>query len=410
MSVFYYTAKTQDGQTKTGTLDTKDEESLAHTLRERGLILISGRALGEERKKKEISLINKIKGLLKRVPLADKMMFTRHLAVMIGAGFSLHKGLEVLAKQTVNLTFRKIIENLINGIKRGEAFADNLAKYPKVFNNFFVSMVRVGEKGGSLEKVLNILAQYLKKEHEFKGKVKGALIYPAVIVIALFGIGITMMITVVPKIAATFEEINMPLPFTTRIIIAISNFLSNYFLFGVIIFVILVIILIKFLKTKRGKHILSWFFLKLPFLNGITRKMNCAKFARSFSSLMESGVPVVESLTIASQTVSNVFYSKSLINAATEVKKGKNIQESLEKYIEIYPILVIQMIGVGEQTGELSDIVNRLADFYEEEVTNATKNLSSIIEPILMLVIGGVIGFFAISMMQPLYSMLGAIE
>jgi type IV pilus assembly protein PilC len=366
MSVFYYTAKTQDGQTKTGTLDTKDEESLAHTLRERGLILISGRALGEERKKKEISLINKIKGLLKRVPLADKMMFTRHLAVMIGAGFSLHKGLEVLAKQTVNLTFRKIIENLINGIKRGEAFADNLAKYPKVFNNFFVSMVRVGEKGGSLEKVLNILAQYLKKEHEFKGKVKGALIYPAVIVIALFGIGITMMITVVPKIAATFEEINMPLPFTTRIIIAISNFLSNYFLFGVIIFVILVIILIKFLKTKRGKHILSWFFLKLPFLNGITRKMNCAKFARSFSSLMESGVPVVESLTIASQTVSNVFYSKSLINAATEVKKGKNIQESLEKYIEIYPILVIQMIGVGEQTGELSDIVNRLADFYEE--------------------------------------------
>jgi type IV pilus assembly protein PilC len=409
MSVFYYTAKTQDGQTKTGTLDTKDEESLAHTLRERGLILISGRALGEERKKKEISLINKIKGLLKRVPLADKMMFTRHLAVMIGAGFSLHKGLEVLAKQTVNLTFRKIIENLINGIKRGEAFADNLAKYPKVFNNFFVSMVRVGEKGGSLEKVLNILAQYLKKEHEFKGKVKGALIYPAVIVIALFGIGITMMITVVPKIAATFEEINMPLPFTTRIIIAISNFLSNYFLFGVIIFVILVIILIKFLKTKRGKHILSWFFLKLPFLNGITRKMNCAKFARSFSSLMESGVPVVESLTIASQTVSNVFYSKSLINAATEVKKGKNIQESLEKYIEIYPILVIQMIGVGEQTGELSDIVNRLADFYEEEVTNITNNLASVIEPVLMIIIGAAVGFFAVSMIQPMYSMMQAI-
>jgi type IV pilus assembly protein PilC len=270
-------------------------------------------------------------------------------------------------------------------------------------------MVRVGEKGGSLEKVLNILAQYLKKEHEFKGKVKGALIYPAVIVIALFGIGITMMITVVPKIAATFEEINMPLPFTTRIIIAISNFLSNYFLFGVIIFVILVIILIKFLKTKRGKHILSWFFLKLPFLNGITRKMNCAKFARSFSSLMESGVPVVESLTIASQTVSNVFYSKSLINAATEVKKGKNIQESLEKYIEIYPILVIQMIGVGEQTGELSDIVNRLADFYEEEVTNITNNLASVIEPVLMIIIGAAVGFFAVSMIQPMYSMMQAI-
>jgi len=409
MSVFYYTAKTQDGQTKTGTLETKDEESLAYALRERGLILISGQVLGGERKKKEISLINKIKGLLKRVPLVEKMMFARHLAVMIGAGFSLNKGLEVLAKQTVNLTFRKIIENLSNGIKKGQAFADNLAKYPKVFNNFFVSMVRVGEKGGNLEKVLNILAQYLKKEHEFKGKVRGALVYPAVIVIALFGIGILMMVSVVPKISAVFEELNTPLPFTTRIIIAISNFLSNYFLLGVIIFVILVIIIIKFLKTRRGKHMLSWLFLRLPLLKGITRKMNCAKFARSFSSLMESGVPVVESLTITSQTVSNVFYSKSLIDAATDVKKGRNIQESLEKYEEIYPILVIQMIGVGEQTGELSDIVNRLADFYEEEVTNITTNLASVIEPILMIIIGAAVGFFAVSMIQPMYSMMQAL-
>lgn len=409
MPVFYYTSKNQDGQTKTGTLEAKDEGSLAQILRQEGYILISSKVFGEEKRKKAAPFIIKIKGIFRRVPLVEKLMFTRHLAVMIGAGFSLHKGLEVLAKQTTNSAFKKIIENLVNGIKKGETLAENLARYPKVFNNFFVSMIRVGEKGGSLEKVLNILAQYLKKEHEFRSKVRGAMVYPSVIVIALIGIGTLMMVTVVPKITAVFKELNTPLPFTTRIVIAISDFLTNYFLLGVIIFLILVFVSVKLLKTARGKRLLGWIFLKLPILKNITKKMNCARFARSFSSLMESGVPVVESLTIASQTLSNVFYSRSLIDAASDVKKGKNIQESLQEHEEIYPVLVIQMIGVGEQTGELSDIVNRLADFYEEEVTNITNNLASVIEPVLMIIIGAAVGFFAVSMIQPMYSMMQAL-
>ncbi len=409
MPVFYFTAKTQDGQTKTGTLEVKDEESLARAIRQEGLVLISSRALIEEKTQKRIPFIVKLKGIFKRVPLVEKLMFTRHLAVMIGAGFSLHKGLEVLAKQTANPTFKKIIEQLITGIKKGETLADNLAKHPKTFNNFFVSMIKVGEKGGSLEKVLNILAQYLKKEHEFKRKVIGALVYPAVIVVALVGIGTLMMVMVVPKITAVFKELNTTLPFTTRIVMGISDFLSNYFLIGVIAFFVLMVILIRFLKTEKGKYLLSWLFIRLPILKNIIKKMNCARFARSFSSLMESGVPVVESLTISSQTVTNVFYSKSLLDTANDVKKGKNIQESLERNSEIYPVLVVQMIGVGEQTGELSDIVNRLADFYEEEVASITSNLASIIEPVLMIIIGAAVGFFAVSMIQPMYSMMEAI-
>jgi len=406
MAIYYYTAKTQDGQTKSGTLGAKDETSLAHALREGGFILISAQVLGEEKKKSKISLIIRLRKIFSRVSLVEKLMFARHLAVMITAGFSLNKALEVLAKQSNNPNFRKIINSLNNGIKKGETLGDNLAKYPKVFNNFFVSMVRVGEKGGSLEKVLRILYQYLKKEHDFRSKVRGALIYPAVIVVALIGIGILMMTVVVPKITDTFKELNATLPLTTKIVIAVSDFLSNYFIFAVIAFFVLIVLLIRFLRTKQGKRTMSWFALKLPILNNIIRKMNCARFARSFSSLMESGVPVVESLTITAQTLGNVFYSKSLIDIAAEVKKGKTIQQSLENYTDIYPVLVTQMVGVGEETGELSDIINRLADFYEEEVTDITNNLASVIEPVLMIIIGVIVGFFAVSMIQPMYSMM----
>jgi len=406
MSTFYYTAKSQDGKIKNGTLEAKDKQGLAQTLRREGFILTSCRSIEAETKKKKTDFSSKIKRFFGRVSLVEKLMFTRHLAVMIGAGFSLHKALEVLARQSKNSNFKKIIYNITNSIKKGESLGDSLGKYPKVFNNFFVSMVRVGEKGGSLEEVLKILADYLKKEHEFKKKVIGAMVYPSVIVIAMIGIGVLMMIVVVPKITAMFEELKAELPLSTRIIIGISKFLGNYFLIGIIVFLVLGFILFKFFKTKKGKYYLSWFFLKLPGFGQIVKKINCARFARGFSSLMESGVPVTESLQITSQTVGNVLFSKSLMDASNEVKKGKKIQASLEKHENLYPILVSQMIGVGEETGQLSEIINRLADFYEEEVTNITDNLASIIEPVLMLVVGAAVGFFAISMIQPMYSMM----
>jgi len=406
MSTFYYTAKSQDGKIKSGTLEAKDKQGLAQTLRREGFILTSCRSIEAETKKKKTDFSIKIKRFFGRVSLVEKLMFTRHLAVMIGAGFSLHKALEVLARQSKNSNFKKIIYNITNSIKKGESLGDSLGRYPKVFNNFFISMVRVGEKGGSLEETLKILADYLKKEHEFKKKVIGAMVYPSVIIIAMIGIGIIMMVVVVPKITAMFEELNAELPFSTKIIIGISKFLSNYFLIGIIVFLVLGFILFKFFKTKKGKYYLSWFFLRLPGLGQIVKKINCARFARGFSSLMESGVPVTESLQITSKTVGNVLYSKSLMDASNEVKKGKKIQESLEKHENLYPILVSQMVGVGEETGQLSEIINRLADFYEEEVKNITDNLASIIEPVLMLVIGAAVGFFAIAMIQPMYSMM----
>ncbi|MBD3282033.1 MAG: hypothetical protein GF387_00240 [Candidatus Portnoybacteria bacterium] len=405
MPTFYYTAKSENGKTKTGTLEVKNEKALAQSLRRKGFVLTSVRNLSSEDKKTK-GLNIKIKGLLGKVSLVEKVMFTRHLSVMIGAGFSIHKALETLAKQTGNLRFKKILRDLVNRIKKGESLASGMAQYPKVFNDFYVSMVKVGEKGGNLEEVLSILAKYLKREHEFRSKVRGAMVYPGVIVAAMIGIGILMMVVVMPKITSMFEELDVDLPFTTKVMIYISDFLRGYFLIVIPVLLVFFFFLFRLLKTKKGKKALSWFFLKFPFLSKITKKINCARFARSFSSLMESGVPIVESLKITSETVDNVYYSRSLISISEFIKKGKNIHESMEDYDEIYPILVRQMIGVGEETGELSDIMEKLAAFYEEEVENITENLASIIEPVLMIIIGAAVGFFAISMLQPMYSMM----
>lgn len=406
MSNFYYSAKNQAGETKTGTLESKDESSLAQLLRQEGLILISAKNLEAEAVKKGPSLSIKFKSIFGRVSMVEKLMFTRHLSVMIGAGFSLHKALEVLAQQTENKNFKKIINDLVACIKKGETLADSMSKYPKIFNDFYVSMVRIGEKGGNLEEVLKNLAQYLKKEHGFISKVRGAMTYPAVIIVVMIGIGIAMMVFVMPQITSMFIELKVELPVTTRILIFITDVLRSYFILAGIVFLALIFISIKFFRTKKGKYVSSWIFLKLPVLKGIIQKMNCARFARSFSSLIESGVPIVESLTITSQTLGNFFYSNSLIDVSVEVKKGKNIQDSLSRHEKLYPILVVQMIGVGEQTGELGEIMARLADFYEEEVSNITENLASIIEPALMVLIGAAVGFFAISMIQPMYSMM----
>lgn len=414
MPTYYYTAKSQEGKTKAGTLEAKDERALAQALRKEGYILTSVRSLGAKGKKpaRGWSAVGRKIGfnrIFKRISIVDKLMFTRHLAVMIAAGFSLHRSLGFLAKQTENKFFKEILGRLIDDIKKGQTLADSLARYPRVFNTFFISMIRVGEKGGSLEEVLGILARHIKREHDLRSKVKGAMFYPIIILVAMVGIAILMMLVVMPKLTVIFEEMNIELPITTQMLIQISNFLGNYFYIGVIAFLILIVILRKFFRTRKGKQILSLVFLKIPVFGKITKKINCARFARNLSSLMKSGVPIVESLKTTSQTLGNVFYSNSLIEAAVNVKKGQKIRESLEKYKGLYPVLVSQMIEVGEQTGELANIMERLADFYEEEVKNITENLTSIIEPILMIILGGAVAFFAISMLQPMYSMMGTL-
>ncbi len=413
MSNFIYTAKTKEGETKTGHTEAINQHQLAATLRSQDLALISAEIAGrddhEHGNKKLLIFFKNLYKKLGSVSLVEKMIFSRHLAVMIDAGLSINESLKILAEQNKNPKFKKIINQVENNVRQGKSFSDSLAIHPKTFNGIYINMVKVGETGGNLNEVLKLLAQQMKKDHDLISRVRGAMIYPSVIITAMFGIGILMMIMVVPKLTDIFTEMEMELPLSTRIIIGMSNFLENNYIWGIIIFIAFIVIMRLIINIKEVRKILHKTYLHLPIFGSLIRKINSARFSRIISSLIKSGVSIVEALEITAGTLNNIQFKEALINAAQEVQKGKELSESLDHYRDLYTPMVIQMIGVGEKTGNLSEILETLANFYEEEIDNATKNLSSIIEPIIMLVIGGAVGFFAISMIKPMYSMMEGI-
>jgi len=405
MANYNYIAKNRQGEPKSGILEAEDEHQLAAMLREEGYILIKSDLVEKKKFRLQFSV-----PFLIRVSLVNKIMFTRNLRVMVTAGVSLPRALSILSDQIKSKRFQKIIIDVKQEIIKGEAFSNALSKHPGVFPEVFVNMVKVGEESGTLEKVLDVLTNQMEKEYEIRSKLKGAMIYPIVIICAMVGIGILMLILVVPKLSKLFDELKIPLPLTTRVVIALGNFLSNFW-YLIPLIIVLIIFLFRFiLQTKTGKLVFDTILLKTPMVSPLVKKTNAANTVRTLSSLISAGVPIVRSLEIVSGALGNIYYKRAMMEAANQVRKGSKLGEVLKKYENIYPTLVIQMIAVGEETGETSAILHKLADFFEDEVANATKNMSSVVEPILMLIIGAAVGFFAISMIQPMYSMLGAIE
>ena len=403
MPNYLYTAQSLKGEKKTGQMEAKDVHQLSKKLHEEGLVLIEAKSEEEAKEKFKISLPSL------GVPLSEKIFFIRNLQVMISAGLSLPRALESLFVQTKNKRFRETLKNIKEEIIRGKSLSESLAPYPNIFSELFQSMIKVGEETGSLERVLKTLALQMEREHELKSKVKGAMIYPSVIICAMIGVGILMLIMVVPKLADTFEELGIELPLFTKIVIALANFLVQRWYLMIIIIVLLIFIFLQAMKTKRGKEIIDGFTLKVPVISPIVRNTNSAYTIRTLSSLIAAGTPLPRSLEITAETLGNIYYKTAMTESAQRVRKGEKLSEILKLYSNIYPQTIIQMVAVGEETGETSEILAKLADFFESEVTNATKNLTAVIEPVLMLIIGAAIGFFAVSMVQPMYSMLGAI-
>ena len=405
MPKYFYTAKSLKGEEKSGVLEAKDIHQLAQKLHEQGFILI--KAIPEkEHLKKKFKFPLPSSG----PSLTEKMFFTRNLQVMISAGIPLVRAIGTLSLQTKSKKFKQVLLNIKEEIVKGKNFSDTLANEPSIFSELFQNMVKVGEEAGTLEEVLKVLALQMERERDIKSKIKGAMIYPAIIICAMFGIGILMMVTVVPQLAETFKELEIELPLTTRIIIGFANFLTEKWYLVIIILFVSVFLFWQLLKTKSGKKLFDFSTLKFPIISSIIKNTNSAYTVRTLGSLISAGVPLPRALEITSRTLGNVFYKIALSEAAEKVRKGEKMSETLKFYENIYPLTVIQMVSVGEETGKTSAILSKLADFYEEEVSNATKNLASVIEPVLMLIIGAVVGFFAVSMIQPMYSMLGAIK
>jgi type IV pilus assembly protein PilC len=407
MPKYFYTARSQSGEQKTGTIEAKSEHELAQILRQEGYLLVSA-SLEELKSKKR--LVKFSFPFFGRVSLKEKIFFTRNLRVMIAAGISLPRALRILSEQTKSKKFKTALLDIAEKINKGESFSQALSFHSDIFPELFQNMIKVAEEAGTLEDVLRVLAEQIEKEKELRSKIAGALIYPAVIVGAMFGIGILMLVVVVPKLAETFKELGIELPLTTRFVIFLGTFLSQkWYLMPLIIVGFLVLFRI-ILKLRRGQRLLAAFVLKIPIISVLVKKNNAAATARTLSSLIIAGVPIVRSLEIISRALGNVYFREAIAEAAEKVRKGEKIYQALGPYQNLYPSLVLEMIKVGEETGETASILAKLADFYEEEVTNTTKNLSAVIEPLLMLFIGAVVGFFAISMVQPMYSMLQAIQ
>jgi len=399
MSNFLYKARNGLAEVQTGELSAKNRTELAALLKQKKLILISA----EERKeKKEI----KLPFLKPRVGLVDKMLFTRNLAVMLRSGLAFSRALSILSEQTKSKYFAEVLRNVQGDVEKGAALADSLEKYPKVFNQLFVSMVRVGDTGGNLEEVLDLLAVQLKKDHELTSKVRGAMMYPCVILVAMGGIGILMMAFVFPKLLGMFTESGKELPFATKVLVFLSNTLVSYGIYLFIAFVAFLYFFVKSIKTTAGKKVFDTFMLKVPVIGPIITKVNVARFCRTVSSMITSGVSIVQALDTVSGTLGNYAYSASAKDACLKVQKGVNLSEVIAEYGKLYPSMMIHMIEVGEETGSVEGTMKQVAEYYEEEVDQFTSNLSSVIEPILMLIMGGAVGFFAIALIQPMYGIM----
>lgn len=400
MPTFKYEAKDAEGKEYKGDYEGPDRFQLYEKIKKEGGEVIS------VTEKSGVGSFNmkKINIMLSRVKQGEKIVFVRNLSSMLSAGLSLTRALTIIEKQTNNIRLKSVTTSLMDGVKGGSTFHAALNKFPKVFSPLLISMVKAGEEGGSLPEALKIVGEQMEKSHTLTKKIKGALIYPSIIVVALIGIGILMMIFIVPTLQGTFEELDIDLPASTRSIIAISTFLVTNTLMAFVSFIVVVGSFIYGLRTSRGKRIFEFVLLRTPIIGNLVREINSARTARTLAALLSSGVEVVQAFDITHDVLQNSYYKDVLDEAKEKIQKGSTFAEIFEGKERLYPVLVSEFISVGEETGKLPDMLMEVALFYEAEVEQKTKDMSTIIEPFLMIIVGVAVGFFAISMISPIYS------
>lgn len=342
---------------------------------------------------------------LQTVSLRDKIFFVQNLRIMIKGGLSLGQALNTIADQVSNSLFKKVIKDISLQVESGVSFSAGLEKYPKVFSPLFINMVKSGELSGNLEEVFEKLHFQMKRDHDLISKVKGAMIYPLVVLVAMVGIGTAMVIFVVPKLITIFDEFEAELPIMTRLLISLSRFITENGPFVGLGLAIFIVVFIKFYKSERGKKIFHKVFLHTPIVAGIVKKINIARFCRTTSSLLKTDIPIVKSLEITSLVVGNIYYKKVLKDASEKIAKGVQINAVLADHSKLFPPTVLQMMKVGEESGAVDSVLDEVAVFYEEDINQVMENLPAIIEPILILVLGLGVGAMAVAVIMPMYSL-----
>ena len=393
---FFYRSITEAGLQKEGELEAEDKFALAHNLKTENETLL----FASEIKNKTSFPISFFSG----VKTHEKIIFARNLASMIEAGLPISRAISVLERQSKNQNFKKILSDIGDQIKKGKTFSNSLRKYDKIFPEVFVSMVSAGEESGKLADSLNVVASQMETTYLLQKKIKGALIYPSIILLAMLGIGIFMLVYIVPTLTNTFKEVGADLPASTQFIIWLSESFQSNMLLLATSFIGIIFLIIIALRTKEGKRAMDFMFLNIPGISPLVKETNSARTTRTLSSLLSAGVSVVDALDITKNVLQNSYYKEVIEKAKKNVEIGAPLADVFEKAEHLYPVFVGEMVAVGEETGDLGGMLLKVAIFYETEVEQKTKDMSTIIEPVLMLIVGVAVGFFALSMISPIYS------
>ncbi|MBU6490897.1 type II secretion system F family protein [Patescibacteria group bacterium] len=342
------------------------------------------------------------------VKRSEIIRMAKNLSAMLAAGLSLSRALSVIERQSGNKHLKTIVMGLSGSIKKGSSFHEALSEYPHVFPSLFVAMVRAGEESGSLEEALTVVALQMERSEELVRKIRGAMIYPTIVITAIVIVGILMLMFVVPTLTKTFAELGVPVPLATQVIVSLSNFMVGNAVFVLVGLVVLVVGGIAFVRSRRGSGVVLSIALRLPVVGELVRETYTARAARTLSSLLSSGVPVLDALSITKDVVHADVFANVVAEAEQRVKKGELLSAPFSEHTKLYPVLMSEMLSVGEETGKVALMLKQIAEFYETDVGEKTKDLSTIIEPVLMLLIGVVVGIFAVAMIQPIYSLSSA--
>jgi type II secretory pathway component PulF len=405
MPLFHYKVLNKEQKTVEGQMESKDRFALYHTLKQDGSIVI----YVEEIKGKESFSLNKSLPFLGGVKAYDKIIFAKNLSKMIDAGLPMTRALTIMEKEASG-EFKKTLASLNKSLSEGATLSNGMKNYPKVFPPLFVSMVKAGEESGNISGALQNIALQMEKNYLLNKRIRGALMYPTVVFSLMIVIGILMMVYMVPTLTATFKGLNVALPISTRIIIGTSDFLVAYFLYVILGAIIFIGLIIFTFRSEKGKRFLDWFVLHVPIIKTIVKHINSARTARTLSSLISSGVDIVVSIDVTKEVIQNSYYKEVLKEAGAVIQKGDPISMVFSKHEKLYPIFVSEMVSVGEETGKIGEMLMSVALFYEDDIDQKTKNISTVIEPFLMIFIGLAVGLFAFAVISPIYSLGDSIQ
>ena len=400
MPEYKWVGETKKGKTIRGELEAADEKIARLQLKRRNLKI-------KKIKKKPKDLFAKVSFMQPKITSKDLVIFTRQFSTMIDAGLPLVQGLTILTEQMENKTFKRILKQVVTDVEGGASLAESLQKHPKVFDSLFVNLVAAGEVGGILDTILQRLATHIEKAQKLKSRIKSAMTYPAIVVAIAILVVSVIMIFVIPVFESLFKDFGSALPLPTQIVVNISRFTKNNIHYMIGGFIILIFAFRKYKGTKTGRKQVDSVSLKLPVFGPLLKKVAVASFTRTLGTMIASGVPIISAMEIVAKTSGNVVLEEVIMDVRSSIAEGQPITEPLSEN-EIFPNMVVQMIGVGEATGALETMLEKIADFYDDEVDAAVDALTSMLEPLLMVFLGGTIGGLVVAMYLPIFKMAAA--